>query len=135
MKAVNPFYILGASSLLLLFFLIGGWSAKAELRTLHGQNAELKKEIGTITALKREFSDPKKRKRDLQRILQNKLVKTSVTSQTLTNAKADIVLEGLGEAGAKWFIQKLFNDKFRLKKLEIERTKDATLTIKTEVLF
>jgi hypothetical protein len=134
-KAINPFYILGASALLLLFFMIGSWSTKAELHALHTQNAELKKEISTIMALKREFSDPKKRKRDLQRLLQNRLIKSSVTSQTLTNAKAEIVLDGLGEAGAKWFIQKLFNDKFRIKKLDIKRTKEATLTIKTEVLF
>ena len=135
MKALNPLYILGASTLLLLFFLIGSWSAKGELYSVAAQNAELKKEIGTIMALKREFGDPQKRKRDFQRLLQNSLVKSSIASQTLTNAKADLVLEGLGEAGAKWFLQKLFNDKFRIKKLEITRTKEATLTIKTEVLF
>lgn len=135
MKALNPLYILAGSALLLLFFLIGSWSAKAELHRIAAQNAELKKEIGTIMALKREFGDPQKRKRDFQRILQNSLVKSSIASQTLTNAKADLVLEGLGEAEAKWFLQKLFNDKFRIKKLDVTRTKEATLTIKTEVLF
>lgn len=135
MKALNPFYILGASALLLLFFLIGSWSARSELHTLNARNAELKKEIGTIMALKREYGDPKKRRRDFQRLLQNSLVKSAVASQSVTTAKGTLRLEGLGDAGAKWFIQKLFNDKFRIKKLEIERTKEATLVIETEVLF
>ena len=135
MKALNPLYILAASILLLLYFLISGWSAKAQLHDLASQNAELKKEIGTIMALKREFGDPQKRKRDFQRLLQNNLIKTAVSSQSLTNTKAEVVVEGLGEAEAKWFLQKLFNDKFRITKLDITRTKEATLTVKTEVLF
>ncbi len=135
MKAVNPFYVLGGTFLLLLFFMIGSQGAKSELHSLHAQNADLKKEIGTIMALKREYGDPKKRKRDLQRLLQNRQVKSAVSSQTLTNAKAEITLEGLGESGAKWFIQKLFNDQFRIQKLDIKRTETATLTIKAEVLF
>ena len=135
MKAVNPFYILAASAAMLLFFMLSTLTTRSSLHTLHTENSVLKSQIGTIMALKREYGDPKKKKRDFQRLLQNRTVKTAVASQTLTNAKGSVTLEGLGEAGAKWFVQKLFNDKFRIKKLEIVRSKEALLTIKTEVLF
>lgn len=120
---------------MLLFFMLSTLSTKSSLHILHAENGVLKSRIGTIMALKREYGDPTKKKRDFQRLLQNRTVKASVASQTLTNAKGGVTLEGVGEAGAKWFVQKLFNDKFRIKKLEITRGKEALLTITAEVLF
>jgi hypothetical protein len=134
-KSVNPVYFLAAAVVLMLFFMLTVLTTKHDLRALQAENGVVKKEIDAIAALKREYGDPQKKQRDLQRLLQNSQVKNFVASQELTGAKGRITLEGADNPTVKWFVQKLFNDEFKIRSLEISPAKESGMDIKTEVIY
>lgn len=135
MKRINPLYLLGASLFLMLLFLGSTFFTKSELAATYRDNMALKKEIDAILELKKEYGDPKKKKRDLQRIADNSLIKPFVKTNTMTAAKGTLHLEAADAKAAKWFLQKLLNENFRIQELDIKKNGDAGLDIKTEILF
>jgi len=135
MKSVNPFYILGFILLLLFFIAIDTSITKNSLKGKTDENALLQAEIDEILNLKKEYSDPKKNKREFLRVISNSSVEKYIKSKDIKESKASIHLSGIDEKGSKWLIQKLFNENFRIKECEIKKSDDYSLDIKAEILF
>lgn len=135
MKSVNPVYLLGAAIFILLSVFIDTAVTKSTLREKVVENAILQTEIEEIQELKKEFSDPKKNKREFLRVISNPSVEKYVKSKDVKENKATVFISGIDEKESKWFIQKLFNESFRIKECEIKKSDEYSLDIKAEVLF
>jgi len=133
-KKLNPLYLLGISAFLMLFFIISVMMTKSELASVYNENTQLKQEIDAILGLKKEFGDAKRKKRDFQRIADNRMIKSFIKTNTATAAKATLELQNADAKATKWLLQKLFNENFRIKKLEL-KTSENGAEIKAEVLF
>lgn len=133
-KYLNPFYLAIISGLVALLLLIAALSEASSLQALAKEQQALKARIDSITALKSDYADAKGKQRDFLRLVNHTKVKAFVSNKDVKSNQASLSLSALDPTAAKWLIEQLVNDGYRIRKLHVDYS-DKGIDIKTEVLF
>lgn len=130
-KRVNPFIILGALVLILVFLFLGVQSRKS---VINQENSELVKYESRAKALKdlKSTWNTKKTISQLNTIVSNPSLKNKTNIKTLAN-KVTLTANGLQRQEIDLIVKKLLNEPFEIKKIDIKRINEKSIDLSVEV--
>ena len=134
MKSFNPLYILLALLVGIIYFFINNLQIQKELQKEKSELIIATKKAKKIHRLSLEFANPKLKKRELLKILNYPIIKSSIKEKSIKNSKAYIKLEA-NNKGAKYFVEKISDKNFKIKTLKIKKIDDFKLFVETEIIF
>lgn len=130
---INPLYIalLLIVALLFVIYQLGG--AKAQLRESKSSLAKVETMAEEIDALKRAWDNPKSSGASLDRLLQAPQLKSANIQQTKKRGTVILKSKKADLKATNYFFVKIFNGAYILKKFDIERLDDESLSFSVEI--
>lgn len=133
MRQINPFVAALLLLLVLAFVIVRLTGAKDSLGEAKAQLQESRTMAERIVALKESWgSSPQKASR-LQKLLASPQLRTAGIEKTTGRDTVNIVAENIEMKAAAYLLNKLFNDTYTIRSMEVVRVDSAHLRLKVEV--
>jgi len=133
MNRINPLHILALLAVVLLFFIVKLNGAKSEF--IHTKE-NYKKVFNVATQLKGledTYSNSKKQRKLLQKILRNPSLHTLKVEEKFTNSGVILKVKSINKKSLNILMTKILNNSFNISSFKIKRLNKTNASFKMEI--